>query len=237
MDTKRTERLKAKAVQLARQRFHDFYEKKIHPREFASYLADENFSWVGAAPGEVYLSQRDALTAFSHQRDMKEVPLIHVGKGKFTVFAVTEDVYIVVCEVPLSTDPKSGLLIAEKQRCTMVFVAEGEAMKIVHIHTSNPWTLMQKEARFPRTAGRANYEYMHQLAAEKKFKSNASLSPRQKLVLQLLSEGKTYGEIGKALDISPRTVRYHVGQLMTKYHVSTRAELMAQAFAGQTLGG
>ena len=50
-----------------------------------AYLSQESFSWIGAVEGENYLSKKDAITAFSRQRDLQEVPLIGVGKGRYRV--------------------------------------------------------------------------------------------------------------------------------------------------------
>lgn len=43
-----------------------------------------------------------------------------------------------------------------------------------------------------------------------RFKTDVDLTRRQKQILSELCDGKTYKEIGETLDISPRTVRYHV---------------------------
>lgn len=215
------------AIQIAETMIRGFYEKTIHPKDIPAFITPENFSWIGAAAGEVYLSWQEAYTAFGHQRDMKEVPLIHVGKGKYTAQAVTDDVFLVISEVPLSTPPESKLVLAEKQRCTMVFRLKDGALKIVHLHTSNPWTIMQKEGRFPKTAGRNNYEYLQQLVADKKLSHFPDLSDRQRLILELMTQGKTYTAIAEALSISPRTVRYHANELFLKFHVKTKAELLS----------
>lgn len=47
-----------------------------------------------------------------------------------------------------------------------------------------------------------------------RFKTDVDLTRRQKQILSELCDGKTYKEIGGTLDISPRTVRYHVEELM-----------------------
>lgn len=215
------------AVRISEMMMHGFYEKSIHPKDLPCWISEKSFSWIGAAEGEIYHSLEEALVAYSHQRDMKEVPLIRVGKGKYTAQAITDYVYLVICEVPLTTPPESGLVLSENQRCTMVYHVEKGQLKIVHIHTSNPWTSMKQEGQFPKIAGRTNYEYMQQLVADKNLQHFPDLSDRQKLILELLSQGKTYAAIAKALSISPRTVRYHVGELCHKFHVTNKAELLA----------
>jgi DNA-binding NarL/FixJ family response regulator len=53
----------------------------------------------------------------------------------------------------------------------------------------------------------------------------ASLTPRQRQVLQLLAEGRSAKEIGTALAISARTVEYHKYQIMETLGLHTNAEL------------
>ena len=69
-------------------------------------------------------------------------------------------------------------------------------------------------------------EYVQQVLSEQTLSSYPDLSPRQKLILELLSQGKTYQAIAEALSISPRTVRYHVNELLKKFKGSARAELL-----------
>lgn len=51
-------------------------------------------------------------------------------------------------------------------------------------------------------------------------------SPRQREVLQLLTEGRTMKEIGRILRIAPRTVAYHKYSLMRELGIKTSAELI-----------
>jgi DNA-binding NarL/FixJ family response regulator len=56
-----------------------------------------------------------------------------------------------------------------------------------------------------------------------------TLSPREREVLKLLSDGLGNEEIGKQLFISPDTVRTHVRRAMTKLGASNRTQAVAMA--------
>jgi DNA-binding NarL/FixJ family response regulator len=54
----------------------------------------------------------------------------------------------------------------------------------------------------------------------------ASLTPRQREILQLLAEGRSAKEIGTALGVSARTVEFHKYQMMEKLDLHTNTELI-----------
>ena len=54
----------------------------------------------------------------------------------------------------------------------------------------------------------------------------ASLTPRQREVLQLLAEGRSAKEIAASLEISARTVEFHKYQMMETLDLHTNAELI-----------
>ncbi|NOX63699.1 MAG: response regulator transcription factor [Chloroflexi bacterium] len=54
-----------------------------------------------------------------------------------------------------------------------------------------------------------------------------TLTPREQDVLRLLAEGKRNQEISESLNISARTVEYHVTNLMNKLGLHSRTEIMA----------
>ena len=65
--------------------------------------------------------------------------------------------------------------------------------------------------------------------AFKRMKSTYKLTPRQKAVLQLLSEGRSMKEVAKVLDITPRTVAFHKYTIMQQLEIKSNAELMSFA--------
>jgi DNA-binding NarL/FixJ family response regulator len=57
----------------------------------------------------------------------------------------------------------------------------------------------------------------------------AVLTEREKQVLQLLSDGLSYGDIGKSLYLSPETVRTHVRKAMVKLDAVNKVKAVAIA--------
>jgi DNA-binding NarL/FixJ family response regulator len=56
-----------------------------------------------------------------------------------------------------------------------------------------------------------------------------TLSSRQMEILTLAAQGLTYKEVGEALCLSERTVKYHVGEILKRLHLKNRAQLIAYA--------
>jgi DNA-binding NarL/FixJ family response regulator len=53
-----------------------------------------------------------------------------------------------------------------------------------------------------------------------------ALTARQVEVLTLVSAGFTYKEVGAKLFLSERTVKYHMGEILQRLHLKTRAEVL-----------
>jgi two-component system NarL family response regulator len=67
-------------------------------------------------------------------------------------------------------------------------------------------------------------------------KDCAALTPRQREVLTLVAQGLAYKEVGVRLGLSPRTVKYHMTEIMQQLHLEHRAQVLA--YAGRVgLGG
>ncbi|MCP4542919.1 MAG: response regulator [Chloroflexi bacterium] len=59
--------------------------------------------------------------------------------------------------------------------------------------------------------------------------SSQPLTPRQIEVLRLIAQGVTYKGAGVALYISERTIKYHMGQILKRLQLKTRAQAIAYA--------
>jgi len=70
-----------------------------------------------------------------------------------------------------------------------------------------------------------NNQSMHELSS--------LLSPRQRIVLELVGEGRSNKEIARDLGISAETVKSHVKMIFVRLQVARRAQAVSRA---QTLG-
>lgn len=59
--------------------------------------------------------------------------------------------------------------------------------------------------------------------------SARGLSNRQTEVLTLVAQGLSYKEVGARLHLSPRTIRYHMVEIMNQLHMQNRAQVLAYA--------
>ncbi len=62
-------------------------------------------------------------------------------------------------------------------------------------------------------------------------KTANQLNPRQIEVLKLVADGLSYKEVGARLSLSPRTIKYHMAEIMNRLHLENRAQVLA--IAGQ----
>lgn len=65
--------------------------------------------------------------------------------------------------------------------------------------------------------------------AEGAGRPKTDLTPRQREVLALVVEGLTYKEVGARLNLSPRTIKYHMAAIMAQLHLEHRAQVLAYA--------
>jgi DNA-binding NarL/FixJ family response regulator len=61
------------------------------------------------------------------------------------------------------------------------------------------------------------------------------LSQRQAEILALVAQGLSYKEVGARVCLSPRTVKYHMAEIMRKLHLQNRAQVLTHV--GRTASG
>ena len=74
-------------------------------------------------------------------------------------------------------------------------------------------------------------EYNHHICHKENFKlSNKCVSKREKECLYYLIRGMTAKEIGRALNLSPRTIEFYIENMKKKFSCHNRIDLIAKAY-------
>lgn len=77
--------------------------------------------------------------------------------------------------------------------------------------------------------GKTVYSKNLKLSFNRKPTDGKVANKKEKQILLLLGQGKTYQEIGDEIGLSKRTVEYHVGRLKDRFNAKTVAELIGRA--------
>lgn len=67
------------------------------------------------------------------------------------------------------------------------------------------------------------------LQAIEKNQQEEKLTVRQLEILEMVAKGVTYKEVGDALGLAERTVKYHMGRIIERLHLENRAQVIAYA--------
>lgn len=73
---------------------------------------------------------------------------------------------------------------------------------------------------------------MNHFIPEKKYKSER-LTPKEKQIVEALTEGLSYKLIADKLGMSMDTVRFHIKNIYRKLHVNSKAEVISKAYRGE----
>ena len=89
---------------------------------------------------------------------------------------------------------------------------------------------------FPGLAARLFSEYRRSTSHESRPSQHmvedakeGKLTDRQLEVLELVAQGSTYKEVGGALGLTERTVKYHMGRIIELLHLENRTQVVAYA--------
>ena len=115
-------------------------------------------------------------------------------------------------------------------RATLIYTKKRGLLLLVHVHLSAPWVRAAEREDFPLIRGRINYESLKAAEEAGRHAAAPKFTARQQRLLAFLRQGYTYKEIGELMNISQRTVRYYVNELIHRCRVGNRAQLIAAVF-------
>ncbi|MEG2419090.1 MAG: LytTR family transcriptional regulator, partial [Eubacterium sp.] len=125
--------------------------------EVMSYM-DKDVLWIGALKGQ-YVHGRESMRGIlSQEQDV----LIQSEAIVYELVYNTETLAIVTGQLDAYTKPESGYLLKQNQRLTFVYEKKEDQWKVIHLHVSNEWDVLQENEFFPYTCGRETYLYMQE---------------------------------------------------------------------------
>lgn len=203
------------------------YETFTPLSELLSGIDLREFSWIGTGKGTFFDSQDDLRKWWKKQHMDRERPERSMKELQITEQPLSETVTVVLARWKLTGEGEA----VNQYRATFVYFHRGSRTALEHIHLSRPWTLLWGHETFPITACRINYEYIVSLRRAENIRGIPRVPARQRRVLYYLRTGMTYREIGEIMEISPRTVRYYVSELIRRFRVENRAQLLEAGLA------
>jgi DNA-binding NarL/FixJ family response regulator len=81
----------------------------------------------------------------------------------------------------------------------------------------------------PFFTGRMSEQMLESYLATDPLRRESGLTPRERLVVQLIAEGHSNNEISKILNLSVKTVESHRATAMRKLHVTSTAAVIRYA--------
>ncbi len=223
-----------KAKALASRALHGWYEKRLTVEDLLAEADGGRFTWIGAGGAAVECCA--AGPGFpGMQRAQDELPALLVEDENWRFQPLAPDTGLVIGRFRLTTIPESGLVLSEQQRATFLLRADGEAVRLCHIHISSP-AGRKRRSLYAFDEPAARREYMGELAARRLAGRFPELTKRQVKVLCFLMQGLPYKDIADAMDITPRTVRYYVTEIERRLHAENRMLLIETVLQRNTGG-
>ena len=144
------------AAETARYILTEYY--KLNAEPFLSVLS-KNCVWV--LPDGPIVIGAEAIRAF---QDGFVMPPFQIEDMVFDLLNTGSPKQIgVFGTYSLFSDVKSEMILAVKQRITMMFRKEKDGFRLYHIHTSNAWEELAEDEVFPVQISRQTYHYVQKL--------------------------------------------------------------------------
>lgn len=87
----------------------------------------------------------------------------------------------------------------------------------------------------PFFTGRVSEQLLETFLAKHQVKTEASLSPRERVIVQLIAEGHSNKEMGEILNLSVKTIETHRAAAMRKINVTSTAAIVRYAIRNKLI--
>lgn len=166
------------AAEVARCIITEYY--KLNTEPFFSVLS-QNCVWIPPG-GQIVMGAEAIRVAF---QDGFVMPPFKLEDAEFDLLNTGSPEQIgVFGTYSLFSDVKSEMILAGKQRVTMMFRKEKEDFRLYHLHVSNEWEELAEDEIFPVQISRQTYHYVQKLLQE------SGRMPNRHIVLKV--ENATY---------------------------------------------
>ena len=175
--------------------------------------------------------------AAMNQASVSKTPMLFAEIGNYLASALAKsghyaeaatilggfDTYVAEIEYHLRTDA------VDLQRETMQILEQNLASADQHLDAGQDLSTEEWVARMKQTTRLLTGRPGVLLVKIPQPGPLAGLTRREKEIVQLLTDGQSTASMAEVLSVSPRTVTTHIGNIMGKLGVSSRAELVALA--------
>lgn len=149
------------AAELARYIMTEYY--KLNTEPFFSVLS-KNCVWI--LPGGPVVIGAEAIRALFE--DGFVMPPFYTEDVEFDLLNTgCEEQIGVFGTYSLFSDMESEMVLAVKQRVTMLFRKEKDDFRLYHLHVSNEWTELAEDEVFPMQISSQTYHYVQKLLQER----------------------------------------------------------------------
>lgn len=132
--------------------------------ELLSYM-DPTVTWFGCGEAEFSLHYDEIVGYF--KRAPGVIPRCEIWDEEYYLTAKLEDSCIVAGRFRVRTNEASKMLLEVHQRITYVFRVIDGALKVIHLHASNPYGDLKTGEVFPAAVGKSTYDYLNRVIQKK----------------------------------------------------------------------
>ena len=126
---------------------------------------------------------------------------------------------------------------AEMRDETIALVQAHSQDSEAHFANGRSWSTQDWVNKLKKFARRLSAKTPYLLVTVPKPAPVANLTAREQEILQLLIDGQSTQGMADMLNVSPRTITTHIGNMMAKMDVNSRTELVSRALRNQAQAG
>lgn len=164
-------------------------------------------------------------------KKIQDMILLDINAKPYTIYKVIGYFLSAINSSNMSIKNKiSGYLLNNVDINTLYYI-------LTNYHFNRPSDLNQKQSNHSKDNDSVNASEItsNPVISPCSIKNDLQLTSRQKMILTLVSEGKTYKEIASSLYLTERTVKYHIKMIINRLGVENRNQAITLALQNKLL--